>query len=395
MPLPPMRQRPAEVGFTVASPVWALRPPPRAVTSKTASGGTIQGAAVRVLLTGHLGYLGARLTPMLRSAGIEVVGFDNGMFRDCAIGPLDAVPAIDKDIRDVEARDVRGFDAVIHLAGLSSEELGHIHPALTFEVNFEASLRLAQLAKQEGARRFLFASSVEVYGPGSARRGEGAPLAPESPYAVSKALAEEELGRLADDGFAPVFLRAAQPYGMSPMLRFEPMLNRMVAQAASDGRILACADDGPRLDLVHVEDLSRAYIAALRAPEHVVRGQAFNVGAPGESYGPAELALVVRETVPGAEIEVRLEEDTRSGRGPAKFGKIACMLPDFRPRWTARRGAVEVYQALARLALTRADIEGARYGRAHHLRMIVRLGRMDEELRLVKPADLGGVCQAV
>ncbi len=395
-----MQQRPAEVGFTVASPVWALRP--HNSHRKQGAGRSFeprsaehQGAALRVLLTGHLGYLGTRLAPMLRSSGIEVVGFDNGLFRDCAIGPLEAGSAIDKDIRDVEAHDVRGFDAVIHLAGLSGEELAHIHPALTFEVNFEASVRLAQLAKQEGARRFLFASSIGVYGPGPARCAEGAPLAPESPYAVSKALAEEELRRLADDGFSPVFLRAAQPYGMSPMLRFEPVLNRMVAQAASDGRIGICADAGPRLDLVHVEDLSRAYIAALRAPDHVVRGQAFNVGVPGESYAPAELAGFVRETVPGSEVQVRLEEDARSGGGPAKFGKIACMLPDFRPRWTARRGAMEVYEALARLALTRADIEGARYGRAHHLRMIVRLGRMDEELRLVKPAGLGVVCQAV
>ena len=189
---------------------------------------------MRVLVTGHLGYLGARIVPLLRNAGMEVVGLDSGLFRDCAIAPPEPVPGIEKDIRDAEAMDVAGFDAVIHLAGFSSEELGHIHPALTFEVNFEATLRLAQLAKEAGVRRFLFASSTSVYGPGSAARGEGSPLAPESPYAVSKALAEEELARLATDSFCPVVLRTAHPYGLSPSLRFEPVLNHLVAQAAID-----------------------------------------------------------------------------------------------------------------------------------------------------------------
>ena len=342
---------------------------------------------MRVLVTGHLGYLGARLVPMLRTAGIEVVGLDSGLFRDCAVASLEPVPAIEKDIRDVGDQDVAGFDAIVHLAGFSSEELGHVHPALTFEVNFEATLRVAQMAKQAGVRRFLFASSTSVYGPGVAARSEGSRLAPDSPYAVSKALAEEELARLADAAFSPVFLRSGQAYGLSPMLRFEPVLNNLVAQAAIDARIVLTEEE-LRFDLIHVEDLARAYLAVLQAPQETVHRQALNIGVRGENYSLGELAAFVQETAPGAFIERSDEGAATGGDSPAKFGKLARLLPAYKPRWTARRGAVEIFDAVRRLGLRRADIQGARYGRAHHLRMLVRLGRMDDELRLIGPARL-------
>jgi nucleoside-diphosphate-sugar epimerase len=348
---------------------------------------------LRVLLTGHLGYLGTRLGPLLRAAGHEVVGFDSGLFRECSAAPVEALPAIEKDIRDAELQDVRGFDAVIHLAGLSSEEVGQIHPALTFEINFEAAVRLAELAKQAGVGRFLFASSTSVYGAGSSPRGERARLSPQGPYAVAKALAEEELAKLADHGFTPVFLRAAHPYGASPMMRFEPVLNRLVAEAAIDGRISIDGDPRRRIDLVHVEDLARAFVTALDAPREAVHGQAFNVGAPGERFAIEELAEVVGEIVAGASVELQPEGHTPEDEGPAKFGKIARKLADFRPRWTARRGAVEIFELASRLALRRSDIAGARFGRVHHLRMAVRLGRLDDELRRVRPA-LSAVSEA-
>ncbi|HXV24233.1 MAG TPA: SDR family oxidoreductase [Alphaproteobacteria bacterium] len=349
---------------------------------------------LRVLLTGHLGYLGTRLAPMLRAAGIEVVGLDNGLFRDCAIGPLEAIPAIEMDIRDVDADDLSSFDAVVHLAGVSSESLGHIHPAITFEVNFEATVRLAELAKQTGTARFLFASSTDIYGPGSSGRGEGAGTAAESPYAVSKALAEEELARLAGDSFSPVFLRSAQPYGVSAMFRFEPVLNNLVAQAAIDHRILIDGGSARRLDLIHVEDVARAYLAVLEAPRKAIHRQAFNIGVTGECYTVEELAGFVRETVPGAAIEACAEGNRRGGDGLARFDKIRRMLPDYRPRWTARRGAVEIFEAVDRLALRRADIDGARFNRVNHLKMLARLGRLDEELRLTTPGRMSAVSQA-
>ncbi len=349
---------------------------------------------MRVLLTGHLGYLGARLVPILRAAEIEVVGLDNGLFRDCAIGPLETIPAIEMDMRDIEAEDVSGFDAVIHLAGISSEALGHIHPAITFEVNFEATVQLAQLAKQTGVSRFLFASSTDVYGPGSASRGEGATLAAQSPYAVSKALAEEELARLAGDSFSPVFLRSAQPYGVSAMLRFEPALNNLVAQAAIDRRILLDGHKAGRLDLIHVEDLARAYLAVLQGPRQAIHRQAFNVGMPGECYALDELAGFVRETVPGAAIEACVEVSQPAEDGLAKFDKIRRVLPNYRPRWTARRGAVEIFEAVDRIALRRADIDGARFNRVHHLKMLIRMGRLDEELRLVTPGRVSATSRA-
>jgi nucleoside-diphosphate-sugar epimerase len=348
---------------------------------------------LRILVTGHLGYLGTRLVPILRTAGMEVVGLDNGLFRDCAIAQIEPAPAIEKDIRDVEAADVSGFDAIIHLAGFSSEELGHVHPALTFEVNFEATMRLAQLAREAGVRRFLFASSTSVYGPGATGCGEGAPLKPESPYAVSKALAEEELARLARADFSPAFLRAAQPYGVSPMLRFEPILNNLVSQAAADSCIRMDLHPQARFDLIHVEDLARAYLAVLQAPDRTVHRQAFNIGVPGETYSLGQLAAFVRETAGGAQIEALGRLQTM-GDATAKFGKIGCMLPDYRPRWTARRGAVEVLDAVGRLGLGRADIEGARYDRVRHLKMLVRLGRLDDELRLAAPARMSAASLA-
>jgi nucleoside-diphosphate-sugar epimerase len=349
---------------------------------------------VRVLLTGHLGYLGTRLAPLLRAAGHEVVGFDSGLFGDCSVAPVEPLPAIEKDIRDAEPQDVRGFDAVIHLAALPDEELGQIHPALTFEINFEAAVRLAELAKQAGVGRFLFASSTSVYGAGSSPRGERARPSPQGPYAVSKALAEEELAKLATDSFSPVFLRAAHPYGVSPMMRFEPVLNRLVAQAAIDRRICIEGDPRRRIDLLHVEDLARAFLTALEAPRKAVHCQALNIGAAQESFAVEELADIVAEILPGASVELQPDAHMPEDEGPAKFGKIARKLADFRPRWTARRGAVEIFELASRLALRRPDIAGARFGRVHHLRMLVRLGRLDDELRWVRPARLGAVSEA-
>ena len=344
---------------------------------------------MRVLLTGHLGYLGARLVPMLRASDVEVVGLDNGLFRDCGVAPTNAVPAIEKDIRDVEPADVSGFDAVIHLAALSGEALGHFHPAITFEVNFEGTMRLAQLARQCGVRRFLFASSTAVYGSAQTRRREEAPLEAEGPFAVSKALAEAELRRLGADGFCPIFLRAAEPYGVSPMMRFDPVLNRLVTDAAISGCMQIEQSEGARQhDLVHIEDLARAFVAALAAPEEAVHLQAFNVGVPGETYVVQELATFVRETVPGAAIGRRAETVQPLDHALAHFGKIGRVLSAYRPRWTARRGAVEVYETVRRLGLRRGDIDGARFGRVDHLKMLIRLGRMDEELRLISNAPL-------
>jgi nucleoside-diphosphate-sugar epimerase len=254
-------------------------------------------------------------------------------------------------------------------------------------------MRLAQLAGEAGVRRFLFASSTSVYGPGVSACGEGTPLNPESPYAVSKALAEEELARLACADFSPVFLRAAQPYGLSPMLRFEPILNNLVAQAAVASCIRLELHPESRFDLIHVEDLARAYLAVLQAPDRAVHRQAFNVGVPGETYSLGQLAGFVRETAAGARIEA---SDPRPavGEAAARFGRIGRRLPDYRPRWTARRGAVEVLDAVGRLGLRRPDIEGARYGRVSHLKMLARLGRLDEELRLVGPARMSAASLA-
>ncbi len=345
---------------------------------------------MRVLLTGNQGYIGTRLAPLLREAGIEVLGYDNCLFRDCSILPLEPVPTILKDIRDVERSDVEGCDAVIHLAGLSNDPLGDIQPAVTMQVNFEATIRLADVAKQVGVRRFLYASSCSVYGTaGDVTQGENGAFNPVTPYAASKALSEAELRRMANDSFSPVFLRAATAYGVSPMIRFDLVLNNLVAWAVATGKVFIKSDGTPWRPVVHVEDIARAYVAALLAPTEIVHLEAFNVGIDTENYQVRELAEFVSETVPGAEIEYASDAgpDRRCYR--VSFEKINTVLKEFRPRWTARRGAVEIHEVIRRLGLGKADFEGARYNRVDHLKLLAQLGEVDADLRRVAPGPEG------
>ncbi len=324
--------------------------------------------------------------PLLSSAGIEVVGYDNGLFRDCAVLPIQPVPTITKDIRDVERKNIDGCDAVIHLAGFSNDPLGDISPTVTLKVNFEATVRLAEAAKQAGVRRFLYASSCSVYGAaGDLILDEEGAFNPVTAYALSKVLSEAELKSLADRNFSPVFLRAATAYGVSPMIRFDLVLNNLVAWATATGRVHIKSDGTPWRPVVHVEDIGRAYLAALRAPTEDVHLQAFNVGASSENYQVRELADFVRETVPGAIIEYAADggPDKRCYR--VNFSKISRVMKEFRPRWTARLGASEIYELMLRMSLHKTDFEGARFSRLDHLKLLGRLGRVDEELRLVEP----------
>ena len=342
---------------------------------------------MRVLVTGHQGYIGTRLTPLLSAAGINVVGYDNGLFRECAVLPMPPVPTISKDIRDVERKNVEGFDAIVHLAGLSNDPLGDISPAATLKVNYEATVRLAEVAKQAGVRRFVYASSCSIYGAaGDTILDEEGAFNPVTPYAVSKAMSEAELIRLADGSFSPVFIRAATAYGVSPMIRFDLVLNNLVAWASATGRVHIKSDGTPWRPVVHVEDIGRAYLAVLRAPTEDVHLQAFNVGSSAENYQVREIADFVRETVPGAVIEYATDggPDKRCYR--VNFEKIRTVLKEFRPHWTARRGAIEVYELMQQLGLNKSDFEGARFSRVDHLKHLARTNRVDDELRLIEPA---------
>ncbi len=323
------------------------------------------------------------LTPLLLSAGHSVTGLDSNLFERCTFGtePL-AVPSIRKDIRDVELGDLEGFDAVLHLAALSNDPLGDLNPDLTYDINHLASVRLAKLAKQAGIQRFVFSSSCSYYGAGGdGLLTEESPSNPVTPYGMSKLRVEEDVTKLAGSGFSPTFLRNATAYGVSPRLRFDLVLNNLVAWAYATGKVHLKSDGTAWRPIIHIEDISRAFLAAMEAPLDLVHNQAFNVGLPEENYQVRDLAAIVEATVPGSTIEFAPGggADTRCYR--VDCGKIYRTLPAFQPQWTARKGAEELYRAFQQTDLTTADFEGIRYKRIAHIRELIATGELADDLR--------------
>jgi nucleoside-diphosphate-sugar epimerase len=349
---------------------------------------------MRVLVTGHHGYIGTILTQMLVEAGHEVVGLDSDLFAACTYGEWqETVPSIRKDVRDVTPQDLEGFEAVLHLAGLSNDPLGDLNPTLTLEINHQASVRLAELAKQAGVRRFIFSSSCSNYGAaGDDFLDENSAFNPVTPYGRSKVLVEQDVSKLASDRFSPTFLRNATAYGVSPFLRFDLVLNNLVAWATTTGKIYMKSDGSPWRPIVHIEDISRAFLAALNAPIELVHNEAFNVGQTSENYRVRELAQIVAETVPGCEVSFAPDAGPDKRNYRVNCDKIQRVLPEFKPVWTARLGAQELYDSYRRFGLDLNEFEGPRFKRIAHLKELLASNRVDNALRWTEEAvdTIGG-----
>ncbi|OBK74548.1 NAD(P)-dependent oxidoreductase [Mycobacterium sp. 1274761.0] len=338
---------------------------------------------MRVLVTGHQGYLGTVMVPILQAAGHNITGLDSGLFENCVLGdePQEP-PAIRTDLRDVTIDQLTGFDAVIHLAALSNDPLGALAPEITYDINHHASVRLAKLAKSAGVNRFLYASTCSVYGSaGDNLVTEDAPLRPLTPYAESKVRVEDDVANIADSSFSPVFLRNATAFGFSPRLRADIVLNNLVAHAVLTGNVLVLSDGTPWRPLVHARDIASAFLTALEAPIDKVHCRAYNVGTEMNNVTVAEIAQAVVEAVAGSELMITGE----SGPDPRSYRVDFSAFRDalgFEAAWSIADGAAELYREYSRAGLTSDDF-AKKFTRLPHLQSLRDSGILDSSMRRV------------
>jgi nucleoside-diphosphate-sugar epimerase len=339
--------------------------------------------AKRVLITGHNGYIGSVMAPHFVQAGYNVFGLDTAYFSPCTLVPDRVqIPSVCKDIRCLEPQDLKGFDAVVHLAALSNDPIGNLNARWTEEINFRSSVRLAELAKAAGVQRFLFSSSCIMYGMSEAAVAtEQSPLDPKTEYARSKVKSELAISELAGDNFAPTFLRNGTVYGVSPRMRFDTVFNDLMGAAVTTGKVTLYSDGKPWRPVVHVQDVARAFLAVLEAPLADVWNQAFNTGANHLNHQISELAEIVADTVPGCELEVRAQSGADQRTYKADFGKFARVFPHFAFHWTAQKGARDLFTTFKAIGLTHDRFTDKRFTRLKWLQYLLVTGQIDESLR--------------
>jgi len=339
---------------------------------------------MNVLVTGNNGYIGSMLTHLLLEKGYQVTGLDTSYYRGCEFNELHypQINQINRDLRAVSKRDLENIDAIIHLAALSNDPLSELNARLTDEINYQATVKIANLAKESGIRRFIYASSCSMYGiAGDDAVTEDSPLAPVTSYAISKAKSEEALSKMADEDFSPVFLRASTVYGIAPMLRCDLVVNNLVGWAYTTGKIRIMSDGTPWRPTIHVEDLSRAYIACLEAPIEVIHNEAFNVGQNKENYQIRDMANVVKRIIPGCEVEYTYEHGSDSRTYKVSFDKISTGLKGFfNPEWDIDKGMRQLYEAYQTHGLTYEEFIGNKYIRLNQLKNLVQQERLDNNL---------------
>ncbi len=343
---------------------------------------------MRVLVTGHDGYIGTVLTPMLKAAGHEVVGLDSRLYDGCVFGEVPEVETINMDVRDVRAEHLDGFDAVMHLAAISNDPIGHLNPDVTYDINHRASVTVAKAAKEAGVSRFIFASSCSLYGAADndTPLDENAAFNPVTPYGESKVYAERDVRELADDSFSPVFLRNATAYGISPRQRGDLVIPNLTAYAYCTGEVKLESDGSPWRPLAHIEDISGAMIAALEAPRESIHNEAFNVGRNEDNYQIRDIAKMVERTVPNSRVTLAegASPDKRSYR--VSFDKITSSLPGFEAKWTVERGVQQAYEAFRDANLELDDFLSSRFIRLKRVQELIDAGEVDgSSLRRTAP----------